>query len=212
MENNNRYSKYLAIIALLISVVGVSLGFAAYSNTVQIKARADVRPDSSSYRGGELSTSSSDVVTGTVTPTTSGGCTAEDATINANGIEDIHVHFTAPDQSATYSFYGVNRSEFTSYLNEVNFGAKTCSPSNVNGNAATTSYVTEACNDIVMTIAAGPTDDWLETDNDVDGHSLASGGSETVTVTIEYLDGGQVADGDFDVNFGTSTLVYGTVD
>ena len=48
MENNNRYSKYLAIIALVLSVIGVSLGFAAYTNTVTIKARADVAGSGSS--------------------------------------------------------------------------------------------------------------------------------------------------------------------
>lgn len=207
MENNNRYSKYIAIIALLISVVGVSLGFAAFSNTVQIQAQADVRPDSSAYRGGVLSTDPNDVEEGTVTPTTSGGATAEAADLTETGIENIMVHFTAPNQSATYSFYGINKSEFLAYLNEVNFGSKSCTP----GTGTTASYVTEACNDIVMTIAIG-SDSWTETDNDINGHTIDSQANEPITVTIEYLEGGATADGDFDVDFGTSTIKYGTVD
>ncbi len=207
MENNNRYSKYVAVIALLISVVGVSLGFAAFSNTVQIKAQADVTTDGSTYKGGTLSTDPDDVEEGPVTPTTTGGATAEIADLSETGIENIHVHFTEPGQSATYSFYGYNNSEFATYLNEVTFGSKTCTP----GTGTTAAYVTEACNDIIMTIAAGASS-WTETDDSVNGHSVNSQESEPIAVTIEYLDGGAQADGPFDVNFGTSTLLYSTVD
>ena len=208
MENNNRYSKYVAVIALLISVVGVSLGFAAYSNTVQIQAAADVTfvP----VKVGELSVDPDSQEDGSVTPTTTGGATAEAADLDESGIENIKVHFTATGQSATYSFYGVNTSAFTAYLNSVVFGTKACSPSTT-GNPATAAYVTEACNDIVMTISVG-SDSWTETESVVDGHSLSSESNEPIAVTIEYLDGGNTADGDFDVDFGTSTITYGTVD
>ena len=76
MQNNNRYSKYVALAALLISVIGVSLGFAAYSNTVQIKAKAEVRYDTV-QKPGVLSTDPDDPTEGPVTPTTTGGATAE---------------------------------------------------------------------------------------------------------------------------------------
>ena len=208
MENNNRYSKYAAVIALLISVIGVSLGFAAYSNTVQIQAAADVRLPS--VKVGELSVDPDEQQDGTVTPTTTGGATAEAADLTDEGIENIRVHFTAPGQSATYSFYGVNTSAFVAYLNSVVFGTKACSPSTT-GNPATASYVTDACNDIVMTISAG-SDSWTETENNIDSHSVSSESNEPIAVTIEYLDGGNTADGDFDVDFGTSTITYGTVD
>ena len=206
MENNNGYSKYIAIIALLISVVGVSLGFAAFTNTVQIKARADYTAPNDTPVG-ELSTSPSSQTDGPITPTTEGGATAENANLDEDSIENISVHFTAPGQKATYSFYGVNTSAFTSYLNEVTFGTKACTP----GTGTTASYVEDACNDIIMTITAG-SDEFTATDTDVNGHSLASGGNEPIVVEIEYIDGGNVADGDFTVDFGTSTLKYGTVD
>jgi len=209
MENNNRYSKYAAVIALLISVVGVSLGFAAYSNTVQIQAAADVRYDTP-VKVGELSVDPDEQVDGPVTPTTTGGATAEAADLTEEGIENIRVHFTAPGQSATYSFYGVNTSAFVAYLNSVVFGTKACSPA-TSGNPATASYVTEACNDIIMTIAVG-SDSYTDTETDIASHAVASETNEPIAVTIEYLDGGQTADGDFDVDFGTSTITYGTVD
>ena len=43
MENNDKFVRYIAIIALLIAIVGVSVGFAALTNTVNIKATADYR-------------------------------------------------------------------------------------------------------------------------------------------------------------------------
>lgn len=212
MQNNNRYSKYAALVALLISIVGITLGFAAYSNTVQIKARADVRPGTVPYEGGILSTDPDDPTEGPVTPTTTGGATAEPADLTEEGIENILVHFTAPGQTATYSFYGYNNSEFVSYLNDVTFGTKSCTAAaNADGSETTPAYVAAACNDIVMYISAS-SDDFTDTDHDVNGHSLASGSSEPIAVTIEYIGGGATADGNFDVNFGTSTLTYGTVD
>jgi len=221
MQNNNRYSKYVALVALFIAVVGVSLGFAAYSNTVQIKAAADYRgvPDPSQLPG-QLSTDPDEQKDGEVTPTATGGATAEDADLDESGIENIKVHFTAPGQSATYSFYAVNPSAFVAYLNSVVFGSKTCAASNANGNPASDIYVNGdpnvpndggVCNDITMTIAIG-SNDYTETDTDIDGVSMNAGANMPVTVTIDYISGGAVADGDFDVDFGTSTVTFGTVD
>ena len=203
MENNNGYTKYLAIFALLLSVVGVSLGFAAYSNTLTIKAQADYTPDPTT-KAAELSTDPATQTDGPVTPTTD-GATAEPADLDEDGIENISVHFTAPNQSATYTFYGVNPTAFTSYLKSVTFGSKTCTP----GTGTTPAYVTAACGDITMTIAAG-SEDFTETTPNVVNHSLAAGSSETITVTIEYIDGGATADGPFTVDFGTSQLAYST--
>ena len=223
MENNNRYSKYIAVIALLISVVGVSLGFAAYSNTVQIKAAADYRGTPGTTKPTEPSTDPDTPTTGPVTPTPDPdnvpGGSADPATVTENGIENIMVHFTAPGQKFNYTFYGVNTTEFTSYLNKVVFGPKTCAPDASNGNAAQAVYVngtdgtSGACADIHLAVTAGGTE-YIESDSDqeINGHTVAAGGNETIVVTVEYADGGAVADGDFTVNFGTTELQYSTVD
>jgi hypothetical protein len=46
MERN---SKVIAIVALCIGVVGLSLGFAAFSNTLTISSSATVAPDASTF-------------------------------------------------------------------------------------------------------------------------------------------------------------------
>jgi len=208
MENNNRYSKYLAVIALLISVVGVSLGFAAYTNTVNIQAAADVDYDNVPYDAGELSTNPTTQTDGPVTPTTEGGATAENASLNENGISNIKVHFTDVDQSATYTFYGLNSSPWTAFLNSVVFGTKTCTART----GTNQTYVDDACNDINMTITVGGVDFLDPGNTDINGHSVAAGNNEVIAVTIEYAAGGAVADGPFDVSFGTSTISYGSAD
>ncbi len=202
---NNSTMKALGVVALVISLVGISLGFAAYSNTLTIKATAD-------YTGGiptpiaQLSTSSSSVTAGNVTPTVT-GATAGAASLTATTIQNISVHFTATNQRAVYSFYAVNPSSFVSYLNSVVFGTKTCTP----GTGTTASYVANACNDITMSVEVG-SDEFIETNNNINSHTLNGGASEPVKVTIEYIDGGALADGDFTVDFGTSSLNYSTVD
>ena len=206
MENNNKYVKYLAIFALLLSVAGVTVGFAAFSNTVEIKATADFTPDGSAYRGGVLSVDPDEQTDGTVVPTTE-GATAESANLTERGIQNIVVHFTEAGQSATYNFYGVNASEFVAYLNSVVFGTKTCTP----GTGTTTSYVADACEFINLTIKIG-NDEFTETNNAINGHELNSTGHETITVTVDYIAGAPSADGPFTVDFGTSVISYGTVD
>ena len=215
MEDNNKFVKYIAIIALLIAVVGVSVGFAAFTNTVNIKAKAEVTPgDGSSYAGGQLSTDDDTTTPGTVTPTTEGGATGDPATLTNDTIDNIKAKFTAPGQSVTYTFYGRNDSAFVSYLNSVVFGSKSCAPASAARDGvepATASLVTAACNGITMSIKAG-SETFTATNTSVTGHTLASGANETITVTITYATGAATADGAFDVDFGTSVLTYSTVD
>ena len=207
MESNDKFVKYIAIIALLIAVVGVSIGFAAFSNTVNIKATAQVTPDGSNYQGGTLSTDDDSVVPGNVTPTTEGGATGDTAVLGTDTIQNMKARFTAPGQSVKYSFYGYNNSEFVTYLNSVVFGSKSCTP----GTGATQSYVTAACNGISMTIKVG-SQTFTATNTNVSGHSVAAGNSEAIEVTITYASNASVADGPFDVDFGTTVLTYSTVD
>ena len=207
MENNDKFVRYVAIIALLIAVAGVSVGFAAFSNTVNIKATAQVTPDGGSYQGGTLSTDDDSVVPGNVVPTTTGGATGDTAVLGTDTIQNMKARFTAPGQSVKYSFYGYNNSDFVTYLNSVVFGAKSCTP----GTGATSSYVSAACNGISMSIKVGS--QTFTTDNtNVSGHSVNSGNSEAIEVTITYATGSTEADGPFDVDFGTTVLTYSTVD
>ena len=197
MRSND--SKYITIIALVLAVVGISIGFAAYSNSLQIQAEASVTGGGgvTPPMVGGLSVSPTTQQDGTVTPTTTGGASGEAASLSASQIQNISVHFTDVGQTATYTFYSVNATTFPLYLNDVVFGSKTCTASNANGNPAT-QHLTDACNDITMTIAIGA-EDFTETQNNINNHAIAATSYEVVTVTIEYIDGGAV------LGYGTTT-------
>ena len=113
----DRGGRVIAIVALMIGVVGLTIGFAAFTNTLTIKSDATVTPDSSllnvafsNENAANTTAVTSPDITATLSPSNVTGFTAENATINnsaASGpvIEDLSVSFTAPGQTATYVFY-----------------------------------------------------------------------------------------------------------
>lgn len=213
----HRGSQIMAIVALLLAVGGLSLGFAAFSQTLTIKSSAEVQPDSSSFNVVFTDTAGTGtVVQPTLAPTT--GFTAEDAEIDnaSHDIKDLKANFTEPGQSATYTFKAKNTGQLTAYLNGVTFNnvngsspaaAKVCTP----GTKTTASLVTAACDDITISVKVN-NDTYTSSDGSITGHTLAVGASENVVVTIAYAANGDRADGDFTVSFGDISLLYGSVD
>ena len=47
--NESKSYKIIAIIALLLGIVGVTLGYAAFSSTLTISSSAEVKPDPSTF-------------------------------------------------------------------------------------------------------------------------------------------------------------------
>lgn len=234
----DRGGKAIAIVALMIGVVGLTIGFAAFSNTLTIKSEALVTPDASLFNvdfSNENAVNKTAVVTGGVTPTLSpstpvDGFAGETATINndnASGpiIQNLKATFTSPGQSVTYEFYTKNIGELKAYLNSVNFGNatgaetfKTCAKVTEGKDAAeqaTDALVTAACEGISLTLTLGSeTIDGTKARSafgTATAHDLESTASEKVTVVISYAANSEQADGDFTVKFGDIQLVYGSV-
>ena len=205
MRDSNK-TKVIIIIALLISVAGLSFGFAAFTSSLTIKSSADVTPSNTSFNV-SLSTSNSSLATGNVTPTVTGGATGSSATLNASTISGIKATFTAPGQTVKYNFYAYNSGSFIAYLNSVSIGSKTCTP----GEGTTASYVTSACNGIKISVKVKDTS-FNSSNTNISSHALAKNSSEVVEVTVSYDTGAAVADGDFSVAFGDTVLTYGSAD
>ena len=217
MVENKGY-KAMAIIALVIGVIGVTLGYAAFESTLTIESTAEVTPDSSNFNV-DFSTTNASVQAGTVTPTLTPnnvtGFTADNATINNTNdpeITGLHATFTEPGQKATYEFYSYNAGLYVAYLNSIVFsGNKTCSATGT----TTQSLVDAACPGITLTVTvgsspvAGPTTTSIA---NISGHSLGIGAAEPVTVEIEYVSGSAIADGDFEVTFPDIVLTYASAD
>ena len=228
---NERSSKVVAIVALCVGVVGLSLGFAAFSSTLTISSSAGVKPNASAFNV-DLSTTDAtgaekEITTDPVVPTKNPtDLTAANGTIDNTGeptITGLKANFTAPGQSVTYTFYAHNAGEYEAFLNSIIIGetsegsgkTKVCTADSVsdeNPSAANADLVEQACEAITLSVKVGAEAVTTTSVDSIASHSLAKDTSELVTVTIDYASTGARADGNFSVAFGDITLTYDPVD
>ena len=206
---SERRKKVMTLSILAVCVLTISIGFAVFSSTLNIKSTASVNPDASKFGVIFSNDGNSTSTTQTVNPnlSTYGGA----ATIT-NGINPVisglSAKFTAPGDSVTYTFYAKNTGEYLAYLNYITFiGNKTCTP----GTGTTQALVDSACNGISMSVKVGNDAAVTGSTSLITNHTLAAGTSEQVVVTISYASGAARADGSFTVTFGDVMLTYSSV-
>lgn len=211
----SRGSRIIAIVALVVAVTGLTLGFAAFSNTLIISSSANVKPSSSDFKV-EFSTKSDSIAAGQVTGVATSGATAGAATLSGTTVSGLVANFTEPGQSVTYTFYAHNSGEYEAFLNSITFAnvtgktaPKVCTA--VDETNTTASLVSAACEDISVTVKAGTTTA-TGSEASISSHNLVKGANEEITVTITYANNNHRADGDFNVAFGDVSLVYGSAD
>lgn len=223
MGKDNQNYKIIAIAALLVAVAGVSLGFAAFSRTLTIETSANVNPtddfDVVFSKTNSSVTTEGGVDASTKTPSTLTTQTAIIANDETGGpkISNLHATFTQPGQSATYTFYAYNDSNYDAFLTNIVFtpAATKCTAST--GSSVTSALMNAACQDIDVKITVGASDTNtanVAASKSVTSHQLASKNAELVTVVISYntVANQTLADGAFDVDLGTIQLKYKTVD
>ena len=124
----NRQSKIIAIVALCVAVVGLTLGFAAFSNTLTISSSATVSPDKSDFKMiiyGVENASEFDIAE--FSPVTSTSISQPKLYKNATGtnaiidnstltIKNIDVNLIKPQDWAIYCFRVVNEGKYTAYI------------------------------------------------------------------------------------------------
>ena len=218
MTENNGY-RTVAIIALVLGVIGVSLGYAAFSSTLTITTTAEVNPDPSKFNVDFSSSAATTFAEQDITPTLSqsndANFTAEDAEIdntNAPTLTNLHASFTEPGQTVTYEVYAYNRGEYVAYLNSVEFDSTTNSKACTPRQGTDATMVAAACDDITLTVTVGNVGPTATTVDPINNHSLGINASELVTVVIAYDANGALTDGGFDVTFPDIVLTYESVD
>ena len=213
-----RSSRVIAVVALCVAVVGLTLGFAAFSNTLTISSDANVTPDASTFNV-DFSSSDSSLATDPIVPVKNpSSLVAGEGTINNTSnptVSGLSATFKEPGQKVTYTFYAHNAGEYDAFLNSISFNnvssgdaPKKCTA----GGGTTDSLVQAACDDITLSVKVGSESETTGSVPTISGHTLAKNKSEQIIVEIEYNAGGDRADGDFTVEFGDITLVYGSVD
>lgn len=209
----NRNSRIVTIIALVIGVLALTIGFAAFTQTLSINnSAAEVKPSNS--LNVHFPTS------GTVTPTVVGtGVSGASLTLN-NGttITGLKGNFNAPGQSVTYNTTIINDSSYAAYLTAVTFSksSASCSPLTGSSNPASSSTLTAVCGNMKMHVTVGSSGSYLvndatSTQATIAGKSIAAGSSVPVVVKLEYT-GSAVPDGDFSVDFGNISFAFNSTD
>lgn len=214
----NRKIQIIAIVALVIGIVGLSIGFAAFSSVLNIQTSANVKPDSSTLNV-DFSTAEDKMEIAEIIQTaTPNSLVTTNGVIDNSGdptISKLSATFTEPGQSVVYKFYAYNAGELNTYLKSIVFSnvtdqnaTKICTA----GQGTTDALVQKACDKISVKIKVGNELETTTGKASITGHALSKGNGELVTVTLEYEAGADRADGDFTVAFGNITLNYSSVD
>ena len=214
----NRNAQVIAIVALVVAVLGLSIGFASFSNVLNIQARANVKPDSSTLNV-DFSSSIDSVTVAEITPTaTPNSIVTTNATIDNSAdptISNLSATFTEPGQSVVYKFYAYNGGELNAYLKSIVYAnaagsnaTKVCTAKE----GTTDALVQKACENILVKVKVGNELETATGKASITGHSLAKKTGEMITVTLEYAAGAERTDGDFSVAFGNITLNYSSAD
>ncbi len=212
-------SKIIVMIILLITVIGLSIGYATFSSTLTIKPSATYVSNPNNFKV-DFSSSNNSLRTDPIVPVgTPSNVSATEAKIlnvpGAKAISGLSAGFTEPGQKVEYTFYILNTGELEAFLKNIIFKNALNSTSNKLCEAmpgTTVSLVNEACKDINLKVRVGNDLEVLKSLTNITSHNLVKGAHEKVTVIIEYNSNGARADGDFKVSFGEIAIDYSSTD
>ena len=203
-----RKRKLIIIMILMIGIASLSIGFAAFSATLNISSSASVTPNSDSFKV-MFSTDKDSLKTDSVHSYASFGATAGVAVINNTTnpmITNLSASFTKPGDYVEYVFFARNEGGYTAYLNSINYlGEKVCASLG----DATELLVQSACASISVFVTVG--DESYSDSDEITGHMLLPGEGEEIKVRIVYASNGEYVDGDFSITLPNISLVYSTM-
>ena len=177
MERN---SKVIAIVALCIGVVGLSLGFAAFSAQLNISSGATVTVNQDTHF--------KNIFGYVATPAPTSGTITADYVKEWTGITH---NFTATGQEVTYTATIKNDSQLDAYLNNTPTATVTSCTA---AEGTTASLKASACGEIKLTVNAPA--------------KVEAGNTAQVSVKIEGPD--TAVDGNLTVAFSNVTIDYTT--
>ena len=231
MEKNNG-GKIIAVIALVVAIAGLSLGFAAFSTSLKIDTAAKVSSDANWNVG--FSVNGSDIANVTT-------ATTKNANNSNPGVIDVTKYTisqntnatlsTTENSSVSYNLYILNKGTLDAYLESVNFSNVTMTCSNATGSGLvegvagagttksgnTSTISNEDCAKmfkVELSIDGTPYD---TTTSNITGKIISkTAGSNSVPVilTVSYKNDAaakavaDTLDGDIIVNIGSITVSY----
>ncbi len=222
----DRSARLIAIVALVLAVTGVSIGFAVLSTNLTIEApEANVKANEKLFTIYFSGIPTSYQAPTTVTPQTSpseDGFTGKQISVEANSttLSGIGGTFTKPGQTITYAIGISNTSKLDGYLTSITFNnvdgdnkKVKCEPVNTNNNEIDSSEMENVCGNITVSVKVNDSDYTTDQEN-LNGIHIGNGQTIPFTVTIKYGDGETTtpATGDFKATFGSIVLGFKTKD
>ena len=115
-NNNGREMKILVVAALIISIVAIGIGFAAFSETLTINGNASVQTSSWKVKFSELSSAT---LTGTAAEVTK-------PTLSDTTIETYNATFKTPGDSISYKIKVSNTGSYNAKITTATIPVPTC--------------------------------------------------------------------------------------
>ena len=194
MERERGY-KIIAFVALIVAIVGLSFGYAAWSSTLTISGSAKVDPAVWSVKFAYKSGSS-------LTPTLEGNASSTGATLTATSISGFDITLKAPGDSVTYNWLVKNDGGLDAELKTYNLGSLSCAPGT--GSSATQTQANNVCADLEYTLT------YANGSAITVGDTLAkTSGSAELKLTLKWKSNSTVVvPDDIKVTVGTTTMIY----
>ena len=210
MEKNN--SKIIAVAALVVAVIGLSIGFAAFAATLTIENISATMTADNQFTANVnyKSATTNCYVTGT-SASISGSYS--EGTASGKLWNGISVPLTMSQKSVTCEAQIENSSAYRAALNTISFGGTmSCQSVAASGTEGYATNASTICDNTSVTVSTGSasktfTNASHDSLTGITNTSIASSGSATVYVTIAY-NSNVAADGDVSITIPTISLEY----
>ncbi len=175
-NNNGREMKILVVAALIISIVAIGIGFAAFSETLTINGNASVQTSTWKVKFSELGTAT---LTGTASEVTK-------PTLSDTTIETYNATFKTPGDSVSYKIKVSNTGSYNAKITTATISVPTCTGK---ADAATADEdATKVCDKLTYTLVYD-TDDTQSAGQAVAvGDTLKAGETRPMVLTLKYAE------------------------
>ena len=191
-----RGAKVIAVIALLVAVAGLTIGYAAYSSTLTVNGTANVDPADWNVKFAYTTGSS-------LTAEATGNAVEVTApTLSDTAVSGFDVTLKAPGDSITYKFSVKNTGSLDATLGTFTMGTLSCAPND--GSSITQEDATKLCNELQYTLK------YADNSEITTGTTLEkTTGSKDLVLSLVWPESStlKVTD-DVKVTIGATTLIY----
>ncbi len=192
----DRSFKIVTIVALLVAVLGLSIGYAAYAENLKISGTVAVKASSNTW----------DVHFENISAASFTGIANEMVSpdLTSTVISKFEVNFFAPGDSVSYTFDVVNKGLLNAKLTTFSKGSLSCEPST--NSTATATEANALCRDLTYTLTYADGSEVKVGDlvKYEDGNN-----TKTLKVTVAWKDDSTISlTDDVLVTIGVTTFIY----